>query len=920
MRNKKITWSLFAFAMVVFYTSGTVINWLIDYLWFETIGYTSVFLRIFSAKLLIGVASGSVAALFLFVNLLLCLNRLGHLSSIIPADLRDTPLVRLLDKRLLRKTLLGISALFGLASGAAMASSWQEIMLYFYSEPFGYQDPVFGRDASFYIFSLPFLKNLQSFAWSITFFPMLICGLIYFFKAQSTLPSSKEPFGKGNGSNVLIRSFPPKGANHLGGLGVCLLLIIAFGLLLSRFELMHEKGGLFTGPGYADIHATLPFLSLKAAVMAIAAVLLTLWTVRGGRGLLFGIGGLLVTAWVGGNIYTNVLQRFVVAPNELEKERTFLAHHIEATNYAFGLSQAVERTLDKKERPLTALDIARNRPTIDNIRLWDHEPLLSTFSQIQEIRTYYDFVSVDNDRYMINGALRQIMLSPRELNPLALPSRTWVNERLTFTHGYGITSGPVNQFNEQGLPNLYVQDLPPKSSVDAFKIDHPEIYYGEVASNYVFVRTRHDEFNYPQGDANIFSRYEGKGGVPITGFWRKLLFSLGLRDLKMLLSDDFTEETRVLLYRNIYQRIQKVMPFFRYDRDPYMVAVNGRLTWIQDAYTFSDRFPYAEQLPSLGNYMRNPIKVLVDAKDGSIKFFSKENEPIAKAYARLFPGVIRPIETIDSNIRAHLRHPVDLFSVQTQVYATYHMRDVNTFYNREDEWAIPVVGQKRMEPYYTVMKLPGEKKEEFILMLPFTPRRKDNLAAWMVARSDGDHLGKLVLYTFPKQKLVFGPKQIVARINQDSEVSQQITLWDQSGSNVIRGTLLVIPIEDSLLYIQPLYLRAEDGRIPELKRVIVGYQNEIAMGLDLDDALKQIFGGSDTSNLLKTVGTEGAQNFQADSTGSAAAIIKQRQEVIQQALRQQQAINEAGRQGNWGKFGEALDKLGQTLKQLQNLQ
>ena len=915
MQHRKLTWSLLAIAMLIFYTSGTVINWLADYLWFDSIGFTSVFLRVFSAKLVIGGLSGLFAGLFLFFNLLLCLKHLGDLSSLIPAELRSTPLMRLLDKRVLGKTLLGISALFGFASGAAMAASWQDIMLYLYAEPFGYQDPIFGKDAGFYIFTLPLLKNLQSFVWSTTFFSLLVCALAYFLKSQATLPASD----KGSPATALMSSFSSKGSGHLAGLGAVLLLSIAFGLVLGRFELLHVQDGLFTGPGYADIHGTLPLLSLKAAVMAIAAVLLALWSVRGGRGLLIGAGVLVVVVWIGGNLYTNLLQRFVVSPNELEKERIFLAHHIQATNHAFGLSKIGERALDKKVRRLTAADIANNRPTIDNIRLWDHEPLLSTFSQIQEIRTYYDFVSVDNDRYIINGALRQTMLSPRELNPLALPSRTWVNERLTFTHGYGITSGPVNQFNEQGLPNLYVQDLPPKSSVDAFDIKHPEIYYGEVASNYVFVRTRQDEFNYPQGDANIFSRYEGKGGVPITGFWRKLLFSLALRDFKMLLSNDFTEETRVLLYRNIYQRIQKVMPFFRYDRDPYMVAVNGRLTWIQDAYTSSDRFPYAEQLPKLGNYMRNPVKVLVDAKDGSIAFYSKGNEPIAKAYAKLFPRLMRPISSMDANLRRHLRHPVDLFSAQTQMYATYHMRDVNTFYNREDEWAIPVVGQKRMEPYYTVMKLPGEKKEEFILMLPFTPRRKDNLAAWMVARSDGEHLGKLVLYTFPKQKLVFGPKQIVARINQDSEVSQQITLWDQSGSNVIRGTLLVIPIEDSLLYIQPLYLRAEDGRIPELKRVIVGYQNDIAMGLDMDDALNQIFGADNRpSRSLKTAAT--VEQAQGMPTENAANLSNRRTEVIQQALRQQQALNEAGRQGDWVKFGEALNKLEQTLKQLQTLQ
>jgi uncharacterized membrane protein (UPF0182 family) len=451
-------------------------------------------------------------------------------------------------------------------------------------------------------------------------------------------------------------------------------------------------------------------------------------------------------------------------------------------------------------------------------------------------------VSVDNDRYRLGEELRQTMLSPRELNNESLPSRTWVNERLTFTHGYGLTVGPVNRVNEQGLPVLYVQDLPPRSTVAELEVIRPEIYYGEVTQSYVFVKTRQQEFNYPEGDQNIFSTYEGSGGLALGSLWRRLLLSVFAGDVEMLLSDDFTDETRILIYRNIAQRIRKVAPFLEFDSDPYMVIDQGRLYWILDAYTISNRFPYAEHYGRLGNYMRNPVKAVVDAYNGSMTFYMVDpEEPIARAWDAAFPGVIRPLGEMSASLREHLRHPADYFNVQAEMYATYHMLDVNTFYNKEDQWSVPAVGEVRMEPYYTVMRLPEESEAEFILMLPFTPRLKDNLAAWMVARNDGDLLSQLVVYAFPKQRLIYGPKQMVGRINQDPLVSQQITLWDRAGSNVIRGTLLVIPIEQSLLYIQPLYLRSEDGRIPELKRVIVGYGNDIAMGVDLEDALDRIF-------------------------------------------------------------------------------
>lgn len=889
--------------MLGYYLISSGISLVVDYLWFDSLGYLEMYLSILSAQFILGTIATVAAFLIFYFNCSYALKQIGKPVEYLPMELQATPLGILLTRMNLNTLLLAISVVVSLLTGIALAAGWETPLLHFNRTDFNEIEPVFNQDVGFYIFSLPFFNQIQSFLWSIGFLTLIGMGALYFLRLQATRPTVE--------ANVIdLSGFPAKGRLHLGIFGGVMLLILAAGVYLSRFEEMHQAGELLTGPGYADIYGTLPLLALKTAVAIVAAGLLVFTLVTGRFKMLLGVGVVFGVIWIGGSVYVSMLQRFVVVPNELEKERNYLEQHIQATNKAFGLDKVVERTLDKTVE-LTAEDIAQNKPTINNVRLWDHEPLLDTFAQIQEIRTYYEFVSVDNDRYMINGELRQTMLSPRELSSSSLASRSWVNERLTYTHGYGLTAGPVNRVNEQGLPVLFVKDLPPSTENPELNITEPEIYFGELPSDYVFVKTKQKEFNYPKGDTNIFSEYNGKGGVVLDSFLKRLLFAVYLKDFKMLLSDDFRPDTRVLMRRNLFERIQTLAPFFHYDTDPYLVIHEGRLVWIFDGYTISPRYPYAEMVKNVGNYMRNPIKGVVDAKDGSVTFYLvDQDEPIAKSYAKMFPGLLRPLSDMPKGLQAHLRHPAGLFNVQASLYATYHMLDVNTFYNKEDQWSIPVVSNKRMEPYYTVMKLPEEKSEEFILMLPFTPRLKDNLSAWMVARSDGENLGKLVVYTFPKQKLIYGPKQIVARINQDPEVSQQITLWDQSGSNVIRGTLLVIPIESSLIYIQPLYLRADDGRIPELKRVIVGYQNDIAMGIDLEDALAQIFGES--------TGLKARARVEAGALPSATspAALPSADPLSRRAQRQFNTLNDAAKAGDWGKFGEQLKALGETLDRL----
>ena len=545
---------------------------------------------------------------------------------------------------------------------------------------------------------------------------------------------------------------------------------------------------------------------------------------------------------IGGSAAAGLMQRFVIAPNEQARETPYIEHNIAATRKAFALDRVEEREVSG-DSTLTRADIDANAETLGNVRLWDHQPLLQTFAQIQEIRTYYDFVSVHNDRYRIDGQYRQIMLSARELNSESLPNRNWINERLTFTHGYGVTLGPVNQVTPEGLPVLFIKDLPPQSTVD-LKIDEPSIYYGQLSNDHVFVKTRAREFHYPRGEDNVYTSYEGTGGVPISNLFRRVLFSIRFRSFKALLSEDITSESRVMFYRRLSERVARIAPFLRYDADPYLVISNGRLVWVQDGYTISGRYPYATPAPNGINYIRNSVKATVDAFHGTVRFYLvDETDPIALTLKSAFPDLFLPLAEMPEDMRSRLRYPEGIFALQAAVYATYHMTNPSVFYNKEDLWEVPAIdGDARaqlMQPYYTIMRLPGERQAEFIQMLPFTPARKDNLASWMVARSDGENYGRMMVFQFPKQKVVFGPRQVVARINQDQVISPQITLWNQQGSEVLQGTLLVIPIEESLIYIRPLYLRSAGGRIPELKRVIVAHQNHIVMEETLDAALNR---------------------------------------------------------------------------------
>jgi uncharacterized protein len=638
--------------------------------------------------------------------------------------------------------------------------------------------------------------------------------------------------------------------------------------------------------------------------------------------------GVYLAVSIGGETYSSLLQRFAVTPNEQVRESPFIQHNIDATRRAFALDRVEERELSG-DALLTRSDISDNGATLENVRLWDHQPLLDTFGQIQEIRTYYDFVSVDNDRYTINGRPRQVMLSARELNSNSLPNRTWVNERLTFTHGYGLTLGPVNQVTSEGLPTLYVRNLPLETVPD-IKVEEPSLYFSELASDYAIVKTATREFHYPRGDDNVFTQYAGNGGVPVGSLLRKLVFAIRFGAYQMLLSDDINADSRILFHRNIRERLQEIAPFLTWDQDPYLVVADGRLYWLADAYTISNRYPYSTPAGGGINYIRNSVKAVIDAYHGTTTFYLADAaDPIAGTYARIFPDLFKPLEQMPAAIRAHVRYPEDIFNVQASVYATYHMTQPAVFYNREDQWEVPTVDDERegrpMQPYYTIMRLPGEADAEFIQMLPFTPRRKDNLAAWLAARSDGDHYGRLRVFQFPKQKVIFGPRQVVARINQDQTISPQITLWNQQGSQVTWGTLMVIPIKESLIYVRPLYLRGAGGRIPELRRVVVVYQNQIVMEQSFDEALARLFSGANLPRLQDTnAAPVEPQNQSGASTAAAApppaasgATPPPSNALAAEARMHYDRAIEAQRAGDWAKYGDEIRLLGDTIRRME---
>jgi uncharacterized membrane protein (UPF0182 family) len=891
----------------------------IDLRWYQELGHSDLFLQPFATRIAVSAVTGLATALVLFVNFRLARTLSRGLPPLYLYDPDGAPRFNLseISARLAQPACVALAVLTGLFYDR----HWSTWLQFLHGSRFEQRDPIFGRDVGFYVFQLPLYETACAlFLWWTGASLVLAAGL-YALRGAVLV-------GEHN-----TRVHPPARI-HLSVLVALLLVALALRSYLDMFEVLQSRlGPMMTGASYADVHAKLPALRIKIGVAAVAALLVLASARREDFNLAILGAVLYVAAQAGVQVYPSLVHRFSVQPNQLEREAPYLKHNIDATRAAYGLSAVAERELTARGT-LSAADIERNADTVENIRLWDHEPLRETFAQIQEIRTYYDFAAVDNDRYRVNGQLRQVMLSARELNTDAdsLPNPTWINKRLEFTHGYGLTLGPVNETTPEGLPVLFVQDIPPVSSVPDIKVTRPGIYFGELSSDYVFVRTRNREFDYPSGRGNVETDYAGKGGIPFDSPWVRLSLTLELLSHEILLSDDIDADSRVLLHRNIKTRLQRIAPFLRLDQDPYLVVRDdGTLVWIYDAYTVTRRYPYSEpDRRHAFNYIRNSVKAVIDAYDGTVTLYVVDDQdPLLRTWRKIFPRSFVPLQKMPADIRAHLRYPELIFDVQTEMFATYHMRDAELLYNSEDLWEVPSIvtpaGKDKMEPYYTVMKLPGETRAEFILMLPFTPKRKDNLAAWMVARSDGGRLGELIVYRFPKDRLVYGPQQVVTRINQDAEIARQISLWNQRGSQALFGTLLVIPIEESLVYVRPLYLRSEGGKIPELKRVIVAYEKKIAMKPSLREAMDTVFGPADgaPASADTTTGADAAASAHGDppaDTADAATVAadadRPQGSLAAQALHHFERAITAQRAGDWAGYGSELQSLERALRQM----
>jgi uncharacterized membrane protein (UPF0182 family) len=884
----------------------SIVRFVTDYFWYQEVGFQSVFTTELSTKSLLFAAAAVAAYLFVTLNAKYATSGLSKA----PVLWRVSPELPPVDiSKSLSRVVKPVGILFALLFGLTASGHWMDVLQWMNSSGFGVADPIFGRDVGFYVFVLPAMSTLLGMLRGLLIVTLIISLILHFLRGRVTLPPQRV-------------GLDAPADKHIAALLVGFLVLTALQIWLVRLpELLYSTTGPLIGASFTDLNARLPALHITAAVALIGALLVIYGMIR--RKIVWFtflafISYVAVSVVVGG-LFPFAMQRFVVEPTELTREAPQLTHHIEATRRAWALDKVETRTLGGDAR-LSLADIRANAATVENVRLWDREPLLQTFGQLQEIRTYYDFVSIDDDRYMIDGRYRQVLLSPRELNTESLPTRSFINQHLTYTHGMGLTLGPVNEVTGEGLPVLFIKDLPPVSTA-SLKVTRPQIYFGELTSNHVFTGTRSAEFDYPSGATDVKTRYSGTGGVQVGSLLRRAMFAMRFGALNILLSQDIRGESKVLYNRDIEQRARLALPFLKFDRDPYMVvADNGQLKWMMDAYTSTSNYPYSQRLGDGTSYMRNSVKVVIDAYDGDIDAYIVDAaDPLVRTYSKIFPGLLKPFASMPADMRTHMRYPTDLFSVQSALYATYHMDSPETFYHREDQWQVPAVGEQRDATNrfmrHIVMKLPEETRAEFIYMAPFTPRGKDNLASWMVARNDGENYGKLRVYSFPKQSLVFGPRQIMARINQDTEISQQLTLWDRTGSEVIRGELLVIPIEEALIYVQPIYLRSEGGRIPELKRVVVAYQNRVVMRETLEAGLETLFGS----------GAAPAPEVPADTTGAAVAAAtpdatpsapRPNQSLITAARQHYDRAIAAQRAGDWATYGREIQLLGQVLRQL----
>ncbi len=907
VRSKSGITNIVIFLALAFILSiSEIVRLVTDYWWFDALGFSRIFMISLTAKLLLFAVSASFFLIFLLGNLWIS-SKANPSRSEIPSKLK-----------------IVIALVLSFFVGLASSQKWFVALQYMNQETFSLQDPIFWKDVAFYVFSLPFIHAVRSFLMACVILTIIMVLLDYmqsfiirmFKQAQVSTPVGEGPIYDVSFQSA-IAGMKRNALAHIAVLGSFFFILLAANHYLARFSIMYSAKGIVVGAGYTDVFVYLPITKILMVLALFIALLFYVWIffISGRQDqqksgiLTYAVVFYLLVLFIGSTAVPGIVQTYKVSPNEISLEAPYIENNIRFTKIAYGLADVEESTF-QAEMNLTPEVLANSQETMDNIRILDLRPLIQTYKQMQEIRLYYDLSGIDIDRYEIDGRYTEVMLAPREMDQDQIVSKTWVNIHTVYTHGFGVVMSPVNSVTREGLPNYLIKDIPPVYTVEEPKlqIEKPQIYYGERDNDFVLVNTRTEEFDYPKGDTNEYIRYDGGGGVQLDTTMKKLLMAIRFMDVKILLSSDITPESKIMFERDIVDRISKITPFLMLDRDPYITICDGRLVWIQDAYTVTGNFPYSEKRGSV-NYIRNSVKITVDAYDGDVTYYiadTADQDPIITTYARIFPEQFKSLDLMPDELKKHVRYPEDLFKIQSDIYNTYHMSDVKVFYNKEDAWQIPheVYGtsqQVLVEPYYIIMELPGESDEEFILMSPFTPIRKDNMVAWLAARSDGDDYGKLLLYKFPKDKLVYGPLQIEAKFDQDSVISEQLTLWSTQGSRVTRGNLLVIPIEDSILYVEPLYIMAETGQLPELKRMLVSDGERVVMEEDLDSALEALFGRGETvARPVKPTGE--AEEWSTE-------------ELIAGANDYYDAILDSMGK-NWTAFGENFERLGEVLDRL----
>ena len=888
MANSLIKNNIFGLFIFIIAILLIILGVYAEWLWFESLNYLSVFKTVLFSKITLGAAVFISFFIFLLLNFMILKRR---------ADIVH------------QKIYLVIIFIVSLFAGLLSTTYWFTVLRFLNYVNFGFVDPLFRNDIGFYIFVLPFYNFVLGILLFLLAAILTITAVTYLFTIKTKKapkPDIKEgmSFGFEQPFQQIKIEVPKKGRSHLAFLGGLLLIIFAAFFYLKRYSILFSQRGAVFGAGFTDITITLPLYTILAALTVITAFIAFAYIYNQNTKLLVGSIALILVVSFGGNIVAGAVQSLYVQPNEFNLEEPYIKQNIKHTLFAYDLNN-----VDTRDFPvtydLTINDINKNKATIDNVRLWDWRPLLTTNRQIQLFRTYYEFLDVDVDRYKLDNKLRQLMVSPRELdqNQLADKAKTWVNEKLVYTHGYGVVVSPVNKVSNEGLPELFVKDIPSKVEYKELRIAQPRIYFGEQSNDFIIVNTKSNEFDYPLGNENVFTSYNGTDGIKLSNILKKAIFSIKLGSLNLFISSAVTKESKVLLNRDIIERATTLAPFLQYDTDPYVVINDGKLFWIIDAYTTSNDFPYSENIGI--NYIRNAVKVVIDAYNGNADFYIIDKEdPLIQNYAKIFPKLFKDFEDMPNGLKEHIRYPEDLMRVQMRIYGTYHMKDTQVFYNREDVWRTPneiySSNEVELRPYYIILKLPDAEKEGFFLITPLIPRGKENMVAWFVAHSDPENYGKLEVFRLSKQELTYGPMQIEARIDQDTEISQLLTLWDQQGSEVIRGNLLTIPLEQSFLYIEPVYLKASAaGALPQLKRVIVAYEDKVAMEETLQDALEVIFKGK----IGKAKKKESVQMPETlpEKFKQASDLYKESQDALTQ--------------GNFAEYAEKIEELGRILNQ-----